>query len=212
VNVGREDFPALARKIRTNVSREITGDSVVGIRQAKSGGLLIEVRGDQARVEAVRAEIAKSAGPTVDVRSLQRKDLIELRDLDEWSTKKEVVGASETASGTDEDAFRVVSLRKHLGGSQSALVLAPATTTRKFLSAGRVRVGLVSCRVRQREEKVRCYRCHEFGHTARECEGPDKSQECWRCGATGHKAATCGGPVNGKESAATTVGNDTEPQ
>jgi len=33
------------------------------MRQAKSGGLLIEVRGDHKEVEAIRAEIARSAGP-----------------------------------------------------------------------------------------------------------------------------------------------------
>lgn len=63
VDVGVEDFPALAMKIRSGVNREITGSHVTAMRQARSGGLLIEVRGDSAQVEAVRAEVARSAGP-----------------------------------------------------------------------------------------------------------------------------------------------------
>lgn len=57
MDVKPDDFPALARKIRGGVDRGVIGDSIIGMRQAKSGGLLIEVRGDQARFDAVRSEI-----------------------------------------------------------------------------------------------------------------------------------------------------------
>lgn len=53
VDVSREDFPALARMIRDGINKEVTGNHVVGIRQAKSGALLIEVRGDPAQVKTV---------------------------------------------------------------------------------------------------------------------------------------------------------------
>lgn len=46
VDVSREDFPALAMKIRGGVGKEVIGNHVVGIRQAKSGALLNVVRGD----------------------------------------------------------------------------------------------------------------------------------------------------------------------
>lgn len=62
VDIKAEEFPELAKKIRGSVKPEVIGDSVLGMRQAKSGGLLIEVRGDQTRVEEVRAEISLSAG------------------------------------------------------------------------------------------------------------------------------------------------------
>ncbi|KAF0736585.1 CCHC-type domain-containing protein [Aphis craccivora] len=65
VEVKADELPALARKIRGGVDREIIGDSIIGMRQAKSGGLLIEVRGDQGRFDAVRSEISRSAGPEV---------------------------------------------------------------------------------------------------------------------------------------------------
>ncbi|CAI6373743.1 unnamed protein product [Macrosiphum euphorbiae] len=53
VTVGAEEFPELSKKIRGGVNHDVIGNSVVGMRQAKSGGLIIEVRGDQARFEAV---------------------------------------------------------------------------------------------------------------------------------------------------------------
>jgi len=59
--------------------------------------LLIEVCGDHKKVETVRAEIARLAGSEVAVRSLQRRRLVEIRDLDEWMVKEEV---SETVRTT----------------------------------------------------------------------------------------------------------------
>lgn len=59
VDIKAEEFPELAKKIRGGVNPEVIGDSVLRIRQAKSGGLLIEIRGDQTRVEEVRTEISR---------------------------------------------------------------------------------------------------------------------------------------------------------
>jgi len=62
VNVGTDQFPELAKRMRGSVNQVITGDSIVGMRQAKTGGLLIEFLGDQEHIEAVRVEVARSAG------------------------------------------------------------------------------------------------------------------------------------------------------
>jgi len=45
IAVGADEFPELTKRIRGGVSTDIIGDSRVGMRQTKSGGLLIEVRG-----------------------------------------------------------------------------------------------------------------------------------------------------------------------
>jgi len=47
------------------------------MRQAKSGGLLIEVRGDQNRFEAVRVEVARSTqGPYQGVYFVRRPNIV----------------------------------------------------------------------------------------------------------------------------------------
>jgi len=125
VDVNSVDFPALATKIRGGVDRRVIGHSITGMRQAKSGGLLIEVRGDQVQFEAVRAEISRSAGSEVEVRALQQRVMVEVRDLDQWSTVAEVAKATASATGTPTEQLRVFSLRKRYGGSQSALVSLP---------------------------------------------------------------------------------------
>jgi len=63
------------------------------MRQTKSSGLFIEVRGNDAKVESVRAEIERAAGENVGVRTLHRKTMLEVRDFDEWTTKDDVADA-----------------------------------------------------------------------------------------------------------------------
>ncbi|CAI6358435.1 unnamed protein product [Macrosiphum euphorbiae] len=172
VNVGDMQFPELAKKIRGGVNQAIIGDSVVGMRQAKSGGLLIEVRGDQEHIEAVRAEVARSAGPDVQVKSLQQRALVEILDLDQWTSSDEVNQAVAGAASIGQDTVKVVSLRKRFVGSQLALVSLPQVASRKLTNAGRLRIGMVSCRVRMADTKVRCFHCLAFGHTSNNCEGP----------------------------------------
>jgi len=72
------DEPTHSKKIRERVIINVIGEHEVGMRQTKSGELLIEIKGDSERVEAVRAEVSKSAGTDVEVISLQRKTLIEI--------------------------------------------------------------------------------------------------------------------------------------
>jgi hypothetical protein len=190
IDTSREDFPALAKKIRNDIKSEVIGDHVVGMRQTKSGGLLFELRGDQEQLDLVRAEISRSAGPGITLRELRQEKLLEIRDLDEWSTKKDVEEAiareSQATSGV-----RVLSIRKKYGGQQIALVSAPIEALEPILKTGRLRVGMISCRARLTEQKARCFKCLCLGHIAKVCQGPDRSSCCWRCGQLGHRAAGC---------------------
>jgi len=167
------------------------------MRQAKSGGLLIEVRGDQSQIEAVRAEVAKSAGPEFEVRALQQRALIEVRDLDQWTSSGEVLQAVSSSAIVTQETAKIVSIRKRFGGSQLALVSLPLGEARGLTSLGRVRMA---------EAKVRCFRCLEYGHTRKQCVGPDRTECCRSCGETGHKAVICKAPASAISAFAKTVG------
>lgn len=70
VDVSHEDFPALTMKIRGGASREIIDNHVVGMRQARFDGILIEVCDDG--VEAVRTEVSRSVGADFGVTGQSR--------------------------------------------------------------------------------------------------------------------------------------------
>jgi len=80
------DYPALVKRIKDGMDGSIVENNIIGIKQAKNGGLLLEVRGDVAAVEALRAEVAKSAGQDDSVRLLQQKTILEIRDIDAWTS------------------------------------------------------------------------------------------------------------------------------
>ncbi|VVC42972.1 Hypothetical protein CINCED_3A017703, partial [Cinara cedri] len=109
------------------------------MRQVRSGGLLIEVRGDTAQVEAIRAEVARSAGEEVSVKSLQAMTMVEVRDLDQWSTSEEVSGAINAATDADQAAIRVLSIRQQFGGTQAAVILVSRDVAGKLLASGRLK-------------------------------------------------------------------------
>ncbi|XP_025197426.1 uncharacterized protein LOC112596143 [Melanaphis sacchari] len=116
---------------------------------------------------------------------------MEVRDLDQWSSSEEVFEAVVTATGASRDSVKVVSLRKRYGGSQMALVSLPTGSSRGLLSSGRLRIGMVSCRTRVADPKVRCFRCLSYGHMAKDCKGPDRTNCCRCCGEADHKAVGC---------------------
>ena len=61
----------------------------------------------------------------------------------------------------------------------------------RLLQLGKVKIGWVTCRIREHPEVARCFRCHGYGHGSRGCCNPDRKNACWRCGATGHLARSC---------------------
>jgi len=185
------DLPNLVKKIRDGVNPEVIGERVVGMRQTKAGHLLLEIKGDAEEVEAIRKEVAKTTGDGAEVRSLQQRMRIEIRDIDQWTTAEEVADAVSVASGSNHADTRVINIRKGFGASQTALALVPTAIGKKVVEQGRMKIGMVNCRIRQAERKMRCFRCLSSGHMSRECNGPDRSLCCRRCGVTGHQAAKC---------------------
>ncbi|CAB0033724.1 unnamed protein product, partial [Trichogramma brassicae] len=113
-------------------------------------------------------------------------------DLDECATKKEIaeeLGKSLGAPHLKEDVIKT--LRKAYAGTQAAVAALPDDLAAKALKLGHIRIGWVNCRIRGREDALRCYRCWSPGHVSARCTGPDRSANCFRCGKTGHRIKDC---------------------
>jgi len=148
------DYPALVKRIKDGMDGNVVGNNITGMKQAKNGGLLLEVRGDVAAVEALSAEVAKSVGQDASVRLLQQKTMIEIRDIDAWASKEDIMDSIERETAVAKSNIYVVSLRASYGGTQTALVLLPSNQARVIVDKGRLKISVVSCRVRQAERST----------------------------------------------------------
>jgi len=186
------NFPALAKKIKSGMDKNTMGNNIIGIRKTKNGGILIEVRGDQAAVGIVQEEVARAASGDATIRLLQQRTLVEIRDIDVWSDQSDVKDSIHHETSIPEDSIKVVSLRSVFGRSQTALVLLPTPNAKVIIADGRIKISVVYCRVRLAEKRrTRCYRCLAFDHEANRCKGVDRSKCCRRCGDDGHFEKDC---------------------
>jgi len=190
-SVGTGNLLELSRKIR-DVDSSIIGDSVVGMRQTMSCGMLIEVRGDKSAMDSVRSEVSRVAGDGFNVKLLQQRSLLEIRDIDTWSERGAVADSIAREAKLPIDMVNIVSLRPLYGRSQTALVFFPTSHANSIVAGGRLKISVVSCRVRLAEKRNgRCFKCLAFDHESKECKGADRSNSCRRCGNQGHYAKDC---------------------
>ncbi|KAK9743796.1 hypothetical protein QE152_g8340 [Popillia japonica] len=78
-------------------------------------------------------------------------------------------------------------------GRQNATVVIKTEWIKKLCAKETIRIGWTPCRIRQRINITRCYRCLEFGHQKWECQGEDKTRICLKCGENDHRAKDCVG-------------------
>lgn len=184
-----EQFPELLRTLRSKVNPAVTGTAISKMRQTKNGNLLIEINGGADSAKIVMKEVERSIGSSDRVRMTEDLAAVEVRDLDEVTTKEEVLDAFMALDGTF--GAKIINLRKVYGGAQTAIVLLPRQAARRLCADGRIRIGLVYARVRPTEPLNRCFRCLAPGHMSRTCTGVDRSAYCWRCGELGHRSSGC---------------------
>lgn len=190
VDRNSEAFPELVKRIRTGVNQEIIGDKIASIKQAKNGGAIIQIRGGQEAAKVVRGELLKTTDEAY-IKTKQHRGLIEIRDMDVLTTKDELTSAVSQEMGLATNDVSVINLRKTYGETQTGLVLIPIHSAIEAHGIGRIKIGLVYCKVRQCQERVRCYRCLGYGHESRNCHGNDRRGCCNKCGKEGHFAQGC---------------------
>ncbi|KAJ3652098.1 hypothetical protein Zmor_018094 [Zophobas morio] len=62
---------------------------------------------------------------------------------------------------------------------------------KKFVQRGRPRLGLSVCKIQEKIEVEKCYRCWPYGHKAWNCSGLNRRVNCLNCAKEGHKREGC---------------------
>ncbi|XP_015119091.1 uncharacterized protein LOC107042540 [Diachasma alloeum] len=147
------------------------------------------------KVPGLQEAITKLLGEEAKVNNKTPEEELDIKDLDETTTKEEVLAALVVAAGENSrvPTNAVKSLRKAHGGTQMAWVKLPMATVKKIAGEhGKIKIGWVNCRIRGVERPLKCYKCRDFGHLANHCKGEvDRSKLCIKCREGGHLVAKC---------------------
>ncbi|XP_025264501.1 uncharacterized protein LOC112637952 [Camponotus floridanus] len=127
----------------------------------------------------------KVLGENATVRSKTPEVDLEIKDLDEITTKEEILEALQRDLGTDCGVTleSVRSLRNGYGGTKTAAVRLAAPTAKKLLERTHIRVPWTDCSVREVIRPLKFYTCWHFGHLYKNCKSRvDRSKSCIKCG------------------------------
>ena len=168
---------------------------MVKTRRTQKGEMLFELKKyPMVKSSAFKTLIERSLGEEANVKVLSKETVIECRDLDEITTEDELRTALQVHCDLADVPMRI-RLKKAYGGTQTAVISLSTAAANKMLETGKVKVGWSVCSLkttpRVTKELERCFKCMGFGHQARNCKGPDRSDLCWKCGEKGHIARDC---------------------
>lgn len=136
--------------------------------------------------------VEKVMGNLVTVKTLTQQTNIVCKDIDEITTKQEVIQAiQEQFQMVKITEAAIRSLRPAYGGTQVAVLSIPSEKAKSLIQAGKVNIGWTVCRLREYVRPRTCYRCLGYGHMAQVCKNADRSKRCRRCGEEGHLAKIC---------------------
>lgn len=185
-------FADVLKNMRENVKPEEAEVAVRSIRKTKTGAILLEL-GKGGKQDEFRGAIKDALKDSANVRDASPRITVEIRDLDYFTTKEEVLAAIKEAAGPPEGDITVRLTEADSREQRRAFVVLPLINANSLLMTQRVKIGWTVCRIRYREDTKRCYRCFAAGHMQWECQGPDRKGAgvCIRCGEKGHKLKEC---------------------
>lgn len=120
---------------------------------------------------------------------------VEILDLDAVAKREEITTAlleaiksTNPETKVETNAITITGLWATWSGNQMATAKIPRAIA---ITLTKIPIGWVMCRVRPRVTIEKCFRCHGFGHTSRNCTEQGLTTTCRRCGQTGHHEKEC---------------------
>lgn len=188
--IGGKTYADILGTMRKEVTPEDSGTVVRHIRKTATGGVLLELAKCDNRAK-LQEDIQRAVGDQGEVRSIVPKMRIEILDLDSLVTDAEVREAIRRDFPDLKSELKLTLFGPNRREQRKAVIEMDQRDALQILERRKIKVGWVVCRIRQRLEVQRCYRCLGYGHVRKDCSGPDRSGSCWKCGSGDHRAADC---------------------
>lgn len=186
-------FAEVLKEIQEKVNPSDCSVEIDSIRQTKSGHVLLELGETTKDKETFVKSINETLQDKGSVRCVEPMVMLEIRDIDLFSTEVEVRDALRKAMPEGAHEIKVWVSKENSRQQKLAIVEVPEKEAKSILEGARIKIGWVNCRVRLKIPIMRCFRCFGYGHHQAECKGPNRKEEgiCIRCGVKGHHMKVC---------------------
>ncbi|KAH8420670.1 hypothetical protein KR222_010789, partial [Zaprionus bogoriensis] len=143
-------YADMLRTVKSDPSLKHLSQSVQGMRKTANGNMVLRLnKGSEQSACDFRTAVEKALSGKAVVKKVSDQAQVEICDLDEITTKEEVINAvRDKLSDSEISVEAVKSLRAVSGGRQIASLTLPVETANK-LAEGKIRVGWVVCRLLQ---------------------------------------------------------------
>lgn len=187
---GEHTYADTLKKLKNGLGGKEVVEHIQNIRKTRKGELLVKL--NSRNTTNIASEIKTiMVNHRIDTKT-EKPKILHIRDLDETATEKEIQdGIINTNKIKKPDNMIIRSIRPTTTGSQIATVAMDKEDALEILKLQKIRIGLNMCRVEERVNVIKCFRCWDFGHIAKDCTGTDRSMLCQKCGSDGHKKDSC---------------------
>lgn len=193
----RKPYAEILREAKSKIDLKQLGIEDTRIRRAITGGIIIEISGDQHSQKAdVLANTLRQAFTNADDVTISRpakRAELRLSGLDDSITPEDVRIALADVGNCSSHDIKTGNVRITSRGLGTIWVQCPLSAALLIVAQERIRLGWTSVRATLLKQRpMQCFRCFERGHVKQHCTNPvDRSNRCYNYGSTAHQAKDC---------------------
>jgi len=165
--------------------------SINSVRRTKKGDILVELGGQTEEKQKFKSHLEAVLGESANIKDLEQVEVLEIRDLDEFTTEEEVRNSIQETLASKNMDMKVVLSKPNDRMQKLAFVTIGSRAAFTLIEKARIRIGWINARIRRKAVVLRCYNCAGYGHVSSSCKGPDRRGHCYNCGLTGHVQKDC---------------------
>ncbi|CAG9822299.1 unnamed protein product [Phaedon cochleariae] len=167
--------------------------SIRSLKSTRDGKLLVTVDRNIEAIEELQKAVEKGSNRCTSrkVGLSQQTETIHIRGLAADTKREEIINTVNDKIVWNDETCKLSELRPYANDTLAATLVLKKEDANKILVNRHLTIGIVRCPVEKRIILNRCFKCWNYDHEAKTCEGPDRSKYCYKCGETDHTSKEC---------------------